>query len=1303
MRRHARAVFVAVVLFTFFALGAGSALGAYVSSGTFASEGSGNGQLAKFPGRAALEQSTGNLFVVDPANNRVEVFKPNGSGTADYLTQFGAGELSSPWGIAIDENGGQTSVYVADAGNNRIVKYASDEAATPSFTVDGSFASPGQGAAAGQIGNFKAALAVDPTTHDLLVADGGNNRVARFQSDGTPVGSFDGSAGGGSPGAFTGLLDIAINSAGDVYVIDQQGNIVNQTGTSRALRYSSAGSYKATLTPVGPNNRPATVAVRPGNDEVVVSGEQDAVYRDVSPTVHLFDAANNPLPSPTVVDKWGSVSGLALEGGSLGRFYLVLYPGLWNGSPYSGTPQVQVFDEVEAPTVAVTAATDVAELSATVNGTVNPNGAATTCRFEYSVGTGFGQSVPCVEDPGSGTSPVPVHADLTGLSPDATYNFRLVASSYGGAASSTSSSGSFTTLHVDAPALTIDPATGIAGEGASVSGTVNPRGFATTARFEYSSNGGASWALWPLHDSSTDPGLASSTAPVSIEDDLTGLTPSTDYLVRITAANPGGSATSTSEAFRTASAPPVAETLPAKQVSSYSAALKARVKPNGEPTTYYFEYGTSTAYGNRIPTVGVSVGDGGLFVPLGQLLHDLQPSTTYHYRVVASNGTGTSEGADRQFTTLAPSVCSNAEFRRGPSAGLPDCRAFELVSPQDNSGVSANSWVTPIARPDGNAVTWGANGPMAGTESVNGNGNNFFSTRVGNQWNTLATTPPSDPTKIATIESLSLIRWRAEDLSRVVLEGGGHSLFPGEAPAGVARSLYMQEAGQRQATWITRPRIANPTGDPQFSIDGASTDLSRVIITAHPQVSEPVKLVPEDEGRVSGRGVYEYVNGELRAVGILPDGSIPPDGATVPWSNFTSTGEQLNNQVSRDGRHIAFVARPAGGTFDILYMRIEDPGAAPRTVVVSKSMLTGLPVEGQFKYASADGSKVWFEALGKLTEDAPETGKKLYRYDVGTESVTYLPEIGVPYQASEDGSRFLYVKPGTLDLWLSDHGSQRFIAPLDFYTAFIRDAREMRSTPDGSRFLFLTKAAVGGGEFNNEGNYKQAYLYDVGEEKLECVSCPPEGVKPSGDIQISTGPNGSSAGAALKPRSERTLTSDGKRVFFDTPDPLDERDTNGKRDVYEWTDEGVFLISGGTGEFPSFVGDTTPSGDDVFFTTANRLTANDVDDDVDIYDARVGGGFRPPALEDACDLDCQGTPTPAPADPALGSSQFEGVGNPASCTRLEAKLAGARKGLQRQLGGKRAGAKVRKQRKKAAKQVRKLQRQVNSCRIGGGS
>ncbi len=133
MRRHAAVSAVVAVLFALLAASSASADFSY--QGTFSSEGSGDGQLST-PGRAAVEQATGHLFVVDSDNNRVQVFAPNAGGGAEYLTQFGAGELSAPWGIAISESGGQTSVYVADAGNDRIVKYDSDEATTPSFTLD---------------------------------------------------------------------------------------------------------------------------------------------------------------------------------------------------------------------------------------------------------------------------------------------------------------------------------------------------------------------------------------------------------------------------------------------------------------------------------------------------------------------------------------------------------------------------------------------------------------------------------------------------------------------------------------------------------------------------------------------------------------------------------------------------------------------------------------------------------------------------------------------------------------------------------------------------------------------------------------------------------------------------------------------------------------------------------------------------------------------------------------------------------------------------------------------------------------
>src|ERR1700754_621232 len=265
----------AVAIVCAFALvAAGSASAAYVTTGAL-SIGSGieDGALAE-PARAAVEQSTGNVFVADGGlNNRVQVFAQEGGGAGGYLAQFGGGELSEPWGVAIDENGGQTYVYVADAGNSRILKYASDEQDPPSFSVDGSFSLE-----AGHVDDFRAALAVDPT-HDLLVADPEDDEVERFSSNGVFETAFDGAAGAGSPGAFTVLLDVAVNSAGDIYVIDAtHPNIAEPEGTSKALRYSGSGQYKARLMPLGPRNRPATIPVDRSDDTVYVSGDQDAIF-----------------------------------------------------------------------------------------------------------------------------------------------------------------------------------------------------------------------------------------------------------------------------------------------------------------------------------------------------------------------------------------------------------------------------------------------------------------------------------------------------------------------------------------------------------------------------------------------------------------------------------------------------------------------------------------------------------------------------------------------------------------------------------------------------------------------------------------------------------------------------------------------------------------------------------------------------------------------------------------------------------------------------------------------------------------
>jgi len=129
------------------------------------------------------------------------------------------------------------------------------------------------------------------------------------------------------------------------------------------------------------------------------------------------------------------------------------------------------------------------------------------------------------------------------------------------------------------------------------------------------------------------------------------------------------------------------------------------------------------------------------------------------------------------------------------------------------------------------------------------------------------------------------------------------------------------------------------------------------------------------------------------------------------------------------------------------------------------------------------------------------------------------------------------------------------------------------------------------------------------------------------------------------------MSADGVRVFFDTPDPLVPQDINGKRDVYEWEEQGVgscpvghtggcvYLVSSGAGPSESFFVDNSESGSDVFFATADELVPGDTDHGYDIYDARVGGGFPQPPVAAGCFGDaCQGPLGAAMLSTAPGGS-----------------------------------------------------------------
>ena len=187
-----------------------------------------------------------------------------------------------------------------------------------------------------------------------------------------------------------------------------------------------------------------------------------------------------------------------------------------------------------------------------------------------------------------------------------------------------------------------------------------------------------------------------------------------------------------------------------------------------------------------------------------------------------------------------------------------------------------------------------------------------------------------------------------------------------------------------------------------------------------------------------------------------------------------------------------------------------------------------------------------------------------------------------------------------------------------------------RVSPDGRFLAFMSERSLTGYDNRDASSGQpdeEVFEYDEATARLSCVSCDRTGVRPAGMLDGGSPPplvdeTGVWAGRWLTAslptwtpygNAKYTLEdsypsralADGGRLFFDSPDALVASDTNGKGDVYEYEPDGVgscalpagcvSLISSGTSSEESVFLDASETGDDVFFLTAARLTAQDVD------------------------------------------------------------------------------------------------------------
>lgn len=331
-------------------------------------------------------------------------------------------------------------------------------------------------------------------------------------------------------------------------------------------------------------------------------------------------------------------------------------------------------------------------------------------------------------------------------------------------------------------------------------------------------------------------------------------------------------------------------------------------------------------------------------------------------------------------------------------------------------------------------------------------------------------------------------------------------------------------------------------------------------------------------------------------------------------------------------------------------------------------------------------------------------GRDLYLYDFAlnggagglVDLTTADPNGGRVYGvvgASDDLNRIYFVAGGVLvpgsaavpdapNLYLLDHGQMRYIAtlqgqmpdpvgsrpPHDTDNWAVRrpdKAQETRTSADGLHMLFTSRAQLtsydnvnpaacppvvnGSDVFNADGRCMEVYRYDAEADDIMCVSCNPDGSPPKGDAALFRGDSGVAGfNANALPAN---LTPDGGTVFFESHDALVLGDSNGLKDVYEWLDGAVSLVSSGKSVEDSDFTDATPSGSDVIFTTRERLVASDRDDIVDVYDARVGGGFPDPPVVQPCVSDgCHGPQSAPPSLVDPGSATFAGPGDPTPAT-----------------------------------------------------
>jgi hypothetical protein len=662
--------------------------------------------------------------------------------------------------------------------------------------------------------------------------------------------------------------------------------------------------------------------------------------------------------------------------------------------------------------------------------------------------------------------------------------------------------------------------------------------------------------------------------------------------------------------------------------------------------------------------------------------------------------------------------CPNEAAREAQpfGAALPDCRAYEQVSPVEKSYADALGAVTSVrGAPSGGAVTFDSLGPYPLGGGAGEGAPQLFTTYLGvrsaEAWPAQNLEPAVDTGGLGAVLGVS------EDLRfTFVLSNNRPPLAAGAGAVEGRQAVYVRDNGTGAYRLLFQAGADEPAS---FFLVAAAAGDTRIFFESRN------RLLGEAPAGV--RNLYEWHEGVLSLVDVLPGGAAAAGGAAgahgpgaaeeiveLPDHSFGRVSYFVQNAVSEDGSRAAFTDLGTGR----LYLREPRAGAGGETLAVSAG-------PAAWQAATPDGSQTFYiegGVLYRFDAEGEQAGQRVALTPGGGEAqgVLGLARDGSYVYFAADGgvAGGVAAAPGNIYIWHA--GAVSLVSPGgeadDWTTHTLLYASEMRAgaeegvrsarvSADGRTLMFTSRAKVtsydndgAGAECSEEGAPEpcdEVYVYDVGSGShpptVTCVSCNPAGTPATSDAVLYRLENdGFISPPELFPWDlPRNLSEDGGRVFFETAERLLPADSNSVMDVYEWERAGagtcpagaagtgggcLSLISSGTSSEPSYFAEASADGSDLFLFTRQPLVGQDEDELVDLYDAREGGGIAaqsPPAPPAPCVAEaCHPAQTPPPVQGPAASETFSGPGNvlfvpeaaaPSEPAKGHAKKGGARR------------------------------------------